>query len=79
MARIELHQLAANVTRIDTTKGAVIFSYNTPVALVIFKGGRMVRVDRFYSQTTAKHMAQHCAGFEKVTEEEFTRLLGEIA
>ena len=76
---IDLEKIGANFTAVSTTKGRIFFSYSTPVAAVVFNGGRKVRTTAWYSATSAKHLGIHCKDFEKVTPEEFDELLGEIA
>ena len=59
---MKLIPLGANKTELHTNDGAVIlFSYKTPVAAQLAKGG-FIRTDCRWSVTTSKHITQWLEG-----------------
>jgi len=54
---MHLNNIGKNVNEIKNSKGTILFSYRTPVA-VITQDGTVLRTNRKYSRTTSKHINQ---------------------
>jgi len=52
---LKLNPCGPNMTELETDKATILFSYKTPVAALI-PGKGWIRTDRFYSNTTSKHI-----------------------
>ena len=69
-----LNNISKNVSEIKNRKGTILFSYNTPVA-VITSEGYVLKTDRKYSKTTSKHITQWLGSLkaEEVTQENINK------
>ena len=75
---MNIKQLGSNQTLLKMGNNEILFSYNTPVAGFI-DGKGYVRVNKFYSVTTSKHINKYLDGIEaqEVTPEYFNQILGD--
>jgi len=71
---MHLNNISKNVSEIKNSKGTILFSYNTPVA-VITQDGNVLRTDRKYSKTTSKHINQWLGSLDakEVTQEDINK------
>lgn len=51
---MKLNPIASNMTEVQTEKGAILFSYKTPVAAYI--DGKFYKTDKKWSVTTSRHI-----------------------
>lgn len=53
---MKLRNIASNMTEVETSNGTrILFSYATPVAAWVPRGG-YIRTSNFYSATTTRHI-----------------------
>ncbi len=78
---IRLTQLEANLTLVETNKGFIWFSYETPIACQRFHSARTI-TEQKYSPTTSKHQNRldnpHACACIRVSPENFTSLLEKL-
>ncbi len=53
---MKLKQLAANMTEIEHSNSFVLFSYETPVAVMVKATGEVFKTATKFSRTTSKHI-----------------------
>lgn len=79
---MNLKQIKANLTALDLGSKIVFFSYNTPVALYNKDTWECFKTDKFWSNTTTKHINSIFDVRMKVQEkpqEYFDSLIKEVA
>ena len=78
---MNLKPLAANMTELEIDGKRVLFSYQTPVAYKILGLSVVYVTDRFYSQTTNRHINKWLKSFQydapvtKVRQEDIDKLV----
>ena len=53
---MKLNPIKSNMTELELNGKVILFSYKTPVAMCDYSN--IYKTDRFYSQTTTKHINQ---------------------
>lgn len=68
---MNLTPIRANMTELETHRMTVLFSYKTPVAVMIDEGLGFVfyRTEKYWSRTTSKHINQWLGIYGKVASE----------
>lgn len=61
---MNLKPIASNMTELELDGKRVLFSYQTPVAFKIMGLSTVYVTDRFYSQTTKKHITKWINSFQ---------------
>ena len=81
---MNLNPIKANMTELSTENMTVLFSYKTPVAVMIDEGLGYVfyRTNKRWSNTTSRHINQWLGTYGKVASEKpqeyFDNLLSEV-
>jgi len=53
---MKLNPIKSNMTELELNNKVILFSYKTPVAMCDYSN--IYKTDRYYSQTTSKHINQ---------------------
>ena len=64
---IKLKQLASNMTCLYKDGNAILFSYQTPVAVYDVKRDEYLRTETKFSQTTSRHINKWLQGVKAIT------------
>lgn len=82
---MNLNPIAANMNELSTERMIVLFSYRTPVAVMIDEGLGYIfyRTAKYWSNTTTRHINKWFGIYGKVAgkkpQEYFDRLIAEVA
>lgn len=77
---MKLKPIGSNKTLLELENGTqVLFSYETPVAARIDKGGywQFIKTNKFYSKTTSKHINSWYRDCDKVDQSVINNLVNE--
>jgi len=64
---LKVKPIGSNMTELHTDQHVILFSYETPVAALRKGDHEYLRTDKFWSQTTSRHINKWLQGVEAQT------------